>query len=212
MTNQAQTYHCNANYARALYQAGAVPLLAPFIDALIPQLADQSDGILFSGSAPGNDASLLRIEFEKKLLSTALEQGIPIFGVCHGMQIIGEHIGAKISDIQGAESQHLHLPFSPPDRVAHEIHLSQGSWLRNQHHSDTVLVNSFHRQSLVGSGHFRVSALSPDGVIEAIEGEFKSLCIGVQWHPEFQLSEFDKQLLKNFVHAADEFSRKRSTL
>ncbi|PCF94469.1 hypothetical protein CPA45_17315 [Vreelandella nigrificans] len=199
-------YHCNANYAQALFQAGALPLLAPFIEDLIPNLIDQSDGILFSGSAPGSGSSSIRTDFEKKLLAAAFDRGIPVLGICHGMQIIGELLGAKVEDIQGAEAQSLHLPFSQPNRTAHEVQLGHDSWLRAQHSSETAWVNSFHRQSLVGSGNFHVTALSPDGIVEAIEGRLNSLCIGVQWHPEFQLSEFDKNLLRGFVQAAAQSS------
>ncbi|WP_193495371.1 gamma-glutamyl-gamma-aminobutyrate hydrolase family protein [Nitrincola alkalisediminis] len=206
VTANEHIYHCNANYAQALFQAGALPLLAPFIEDLIPHLIHQSDGILFSGSAPGNGSSSIRTDFEKKLLAAAFDHGIPVLGICHGMQIIGEFLGAKIDDIQDAEVQSLHLPFSQPNRLAHEVQLRHDSWLRAQHDSETAWVNSFHRQSLVGSGNFDVTALSPDGVVEAIEGHLDSLCIGVQWHPEFQLSEFDKNLLRGFVQAAAEYS------
>jgi putative glutamine amidotransferase len=47
-----------------------------------------------------------------------------------------------------------------------------------------------------------VNALAPDGVIEGIEAPDKRFCLGVQWHPEFELSDGDKRLFAAFVDAA----------
>lgn len=202
VTPQGSTCHIDANYAAALHAAGALPLCAPFIDALIPQLLDLVDAVLLSGSAPGNNASAQRITFEKNVLESALNREMPVLGICHGMQVIGEYLGASIEDIDDPTAQALHLPFARPDRQAHEIQLSAGSWLRQQYGADQAWVNSFHRQSLTGCGDFLIAATAPDGTIEAIEGRGNALCIGLQWHPEFQLSALDRTLMNGFVAAA----------
>jgi len=202
ITPTDKIYHINANYAEAIYHAGGMPFFAPFIDTLIPELLDQADGILFSGSAPGNNASAIRIEFEQQLLACSLERAIPVLGICHGMQLIGKYLGARIEDIETPHSQSLHLPYPCPDRHAHEVHLAAGSWIRNQYGRKQSAVNSFHRQSITDDGDFLIAATAPDGTIEAIEGNCKSLCIGVQWHPEFLLSELDRTLMRSFINAA----------
>jgi hypothetical protein len=63
-------------------------------------------------------------------------------------------------------------------------------------------VNSLHRHALTGSGRFRVVARAPDGVIEAFEGETTGFSLGVQWHPEYRLTAFDRYVLKTFVDRA----------
>ena len=46
-----------------------------------------------------------------------------------------------------------------------------------------------------------VNARAPDGVIEGIELPGKRFCLGVQWHPEFALSEGDVRIFRAFVAA-----------
>jgi putative glutamine amidotransferase len=47
-----------------------------------------------------------------------------------------------------------------------------------------------------------INAIAPDGVIEGIEAVDRRFCLGVQWHPEFALSEGDRALFRAFVDAA----------
>jgi putative glutamine amidotransferase len=47
-----------------------------------------------------------------------------------------------------------------------------------------------------------VDATAPDGVIEGIEDPRRRFCIGVQWHPEYGISEADHRLFAAFVDAA----------
>jgi putative glutamine amidotransferase len=63
-------------------------------------------------------------------------------------------------------------------------------------------VNSHHHQSVKRTGEsVRVSAVSGDGVIEAIEILNKKFCLGVQWHPEYLNTEEDVEIFKAFISA-----------
>jgi putative glutamine amidotransferase len=65
-------------------------------------------------------------------------------------------------------------------------------------------VNSRHHQS-VGrvAPAFVVSAVSPDGVVEAIERPDRRFCLGVQWHPEFFVNSCEFAcMFREFVQAA----------
>ena len=64
-------------------------------------------------------------------------------------------------------------------------------------------VNSAHHQAVKAvPKEIVVDAVAPDGVIEGIEDPTRDFVIGVQWHPEFHISEGDKRLFKAFVDAA----------
>ena len=56
-----------------------------------------------------------------------------------------------------------------------------------------------------------INALAPDGVIEGIEAPAYRFCIGVQWHPEFLISEGDAKLFRAFLAAAGEHSEVTTT-
>ena len=96
----------------------------------------------------------------------------------------------------------------PKNHLAHPVRVSPGSRLASSLGSvaplDTCSVNSRHHQS-VGrvAPDFVVSAVSPDGIVEAIERPASAFCLGVQWHPEnfWQTGEFDG-LFREFVATA----------
>ena len=50
-----------------------------------------------------------------------------------------------------------------------------------------------------------------DGVIEAFEGETPSFCLGIQWHPEYRLSDFDRAIFRTFVGRSGDSSLPRGT-
>jgi len=62
------------------------------------------------------------------------------------------------------------------------------------------MVNSAHHQSVNRlGGNLIESARAEDKIIEAIEHTNHPWCIGVQWHPEFLITNADYKLIKNFV-------------
>jgi putative glutamine amidotransferase len=69
---------------------------------------------------------------------------------------------------------------------------------------DELAVNSAHHQAAKGApAGVTVNAVAPDGVIEGIEAQGLRFCLGVQWHPEFELSEGDSALFRAFVAACN---------
>jgi len=154
-----------------------------------------------------NGIDNLRDDTELTLIRWALEDKLPVLGVCRGVQTLNVAAGGTL--YQHVPMQHPNAirhqwyPEKPREWVAHEIATTHGSQL------STILgregrVNSFHHQAVekVAPG-FRVAAIAPDGVIEAIEWD-NSFAIGVQWHPE-SLLKTDKamyNLFEKFVQVA----------
>ena len=44
------------------------------------------------------------------------------------------------------------------------------------------------------------TGIAPDGIIEGFEHESHYYCVGVQWHPEFLITDFDKKFIQDFVN------------
>jgi putative glutamine amidotransferase len=96
----------------------------------------------------------------------------------------------------------------PKDRIAHSVHVMPNTRLAQALGASVDLatcdVNSRHHQA-VGrlAPAFVASAVSPDGIVEAIERPGAAFCVGVQWHPEnfWRTGEFDG-LFREFVDAA----------
>ncbi|CAN7605903.1 Atu1372/SO_1960 family protein [Pararhizobium sp. LjRoot255] len=194
-------YVVRTNYAEAIKEAGGLALILPYhLDHMVAALA-LCDGVLVTGAQPGAEVAKQRSAFERALVNQALVEGKPLLGICHGMQLIGEHLGGSFAkDLPDlATGTTAHLPYAVPDRLAHEIAITPGSLLAEWHGGTTAEVNSLHRHALTGAGKFNVLASAPDGVTEAFEALGDTFCLGVQWHPEYRLTELDRQILKGFV-------------
>ena len=126
--------------------------------------------------------------FQIGLARKALESGKPLLGICRGMQVMNVAAGGSL--VQHLESHAEHFPENArknPDLRSipvHQISLSKDSNLAKLLSQDTIAVNSLHHQAadLVPQS-LKVTALSDDGVVEAIEGP-GAFQMGVQFHPE----------------------------
>jgi putative glutamine amidotransferase len=64
-------------------------------------------------------------------------------------------------------------------------------------------VNSAHHQAVKDAGPgVVIDAVAEDGVVEGIEDPRRRFCLGVQWHPEFEINEADRHIFRAFVMAA----------
>jgi len=142
--------------------------------------------------------------FELSITRLAVEADKPVLGICGGQQLLNVALGGTL--IQ-------HIPDEVPDALAHEqpnprtepghmVRLAAGTLLRRIAGTEEVAVNSAHHQAVKAPAPgMVVDATAPDGVIEGIEDPRRRFCIGVQWHPEYALSEADKRLFVAFVEA-----------
>lgn len=194
-------YVVRANYAEAISEAGGVPLILPYETQNIAAVLELADGVMLTGTTPGFEAAPQRREFELELIRHTLEARKPLLGICHGMQLIGEWLGGTFVTSLPDPGREVvdHMPSAIPDRVAHGIVVEADSTLASILGQAEPEVNSLHRHSLTGTGRFRVTAHAPDGVVEALEGETDGFCLGVQWHPEYRLTDFDRAILRTFV-------------
>ena len=198
------TYCVRMNYASALADAGALPVILPYLSDRIDELIARFDGFLISGSVPGVSTTYGRTDFELSLITAAATAGKPVLGICNGMQMIGLTLGSRLIDCLPlpGPGDIDHLPSPVPRATAHPVELSSGSRIGQLSQSTTVRVTSLHRQALEPRGRFHIAARAPDGVVEAIEGYGPGYLVGTQWHPEYQFTEFDKAVISDFVAAA----------
>lgn len=194
-------YRLRANYADAVAEAGGMPLILPFHDEHLDAVLALADGVLVTGTAPGAVVAPERLAFERRLVAGAIAVGLPLLGICHGMQLIGECLGGRVvrDDPKLLAQVTPHIPAPVADVLAHEVELQSGSRLAAWYPARRAQVNSLHRHALADNGRYRVAALAADGVVEAIEGLADAFCLGVQWHPEYRLTDLDRHILQHFV-------------
>jgi putative glutamine amidotransferase len=172
------------NYVRQVQRAGGIAVLLPpdeEPEALLPVL----DGVLLTGGADVGDAPD-RDAFELKLAAAALENDVPLLGVCRGMQVMNVARGGTLiqhlPDAVGHEDHRL-IPGSFGD---HDVRLRTGSLAEGVAREAIHPTKSHHHQGVdrVGEGFEITGWATVDDLPEAMEDPTKRFALGVQWHPE----------------------------
>ena len=197
-----------SDYSRAVIAAGGLPVHLP-LDADPAALVARLDGVLLPGGtdidptrfgeeahAENLDAEPERDEFELEVFAAALDRGVPVLGICRGMQIINVHQGGTL---------HQHVPAHsrwdlPVDAETHSVTFRTGSQLHRLY-GDRHEVNSLHHQAIADVGRgVEVTASADDGGIEGLE--IGDQVVAVQWHPEMMTSLLSDPLFRWLVDRA----------
>ncbi|MGK6350232.1 gamma-glutamyl-gamma-aminobutyrate hydrolase family protein [Parapedobacter sp. DT-150] len=150
------------------------------------------------------DFDIRRDEFEFQLLEHAVKRPLPILGICRGLQLVNVFFGGSlIPDLpRWGKFEHGKLPDGTLRE--HPVMVDPYSQLSDITGRREGMVNSLHHQSAdkIGDG-LVVAAISPDGVVEAIERKEKQgmpfLCL-IQWHPE-RMADTDNPFVSNILTA-----------
>ncbi len=174
----------DARWAPLLWDLGYAPisLSSGVTDVTAYLEALNLNGFILSG---GNDigSAPARDRLEKGVLDYSLERGLPVLGVCRGMQFINDYCGGSLVEVSGHVATRHNLV---------------GRWAKEHGFGN---VNSYHSQAILEetlSGDLVSLAESEDGIVEALL--HKTLpWLGIMWHPEREKvpSERDLALLKN---------------
>jgi putative glutamine amidotransferase len=212
-------------YADAVLRAGGLPWILPFTEdgGLLDAYLDRISGLLVTGGAFDippemygekareglGEVKLSRTAFEAALTRAALARDLPVLGICGGMQLLNvllggtlvQDIGREVPDAREHEQKH------DKSQPHHPIEVKEGTLLAECLGRGPVMVNSTHHQAVKRAGEsLVVSAVAPDGVVEAIECKTHTFAVGVQWHPEMLLDTVPAHLgiYRAFVQRAKE--------
>ncbi|MEA5360948.1 gamma-glutamyl-gamma-aminobutyrate hydrolase family protein [Amycolatopsis sp., V23-08] len=186
-------------YVRALERVSGCAVAV--VGGPAPDLAEllgRFDGVVFGGHqtdveparyggpSRGGPADPARDELALRVLPAALRAGVPVLGICRGLQELNVALGGTLRDLpDDAHREDLSQPRDRQYRPVHEVHLSEGGLLRQLLGYPHVPVNSLHHQAIDRvAPDLRVEAVAADGVVEAGSAG-DGFCLAVQWHPEW---------------------------
>jgi putative glutamine amidotransferase len=214
----------NSAYVRSVLTAGGVPvILSPLIG---PSFASRSldglDGLVLTGgedmhpawygaepSPHLNPPSRERDLFELAIFAAARQGGLPILGICRGIQLVNVAMGGTLYQDLPSERPGpvAHDPGGDRQARTHAVRLVEGSRMAHALGAANLSVNSFHHQAVERLAEGLVATgWSEDGLIEAVETPPDvTWLLAVQWHPEEMSADArspDRGLFRALVEAA----------
>jgi putative glutamine amidotransferase len=211
------TCYVPRTYIDAILKSGGIPVVMPLMrdDSMIVELLKSVDGIIFPGGGDFDPAyyhekpipqmgsvNAPRDTFEMRLLHLAAENGVPVLGICRGLQLINIAFGGSLyQDIpaQYYDKSVSHRQKKSNNEPSHSVIVEDSTVFSKIVGEKILMVNSAHHQAVkrLADG-FTISGKAADGIVEAMEKmDSTHWILGVQFHPE-QLIHKDKTLLKIF--------------
>lgn len=184
-----------------LSQCGVVPVLIPLgisNDAANDYLKFL-DGVILSGGPDIGKLSNDRVEpltgglnprkdvLEWHICGLALSCGIPLLGICRGLQLVNVYLGGTLYEDITTECPSIvaHSATSGEQEAVHRIRIVPASKLSSIFRGLEGRVNSYHHQAIKQlAPALKGTACSEDGIIEGVESVIYRSLLGVQFHPE----------------------------
>jgi putative glutamine amidotransferase len=217
---------CDHRYAEAVNDAGGHPVLLPIayrkdtlrrylegIDGLVIVGGDDVDPRLF-GEEPEPGTTVIypqRTMFETWLYTTGKRRGLPILGICYGMQLINVLEGGSLYQEIPRRKKTPKVDHHGRRHHAHRVRIIPDTRLFSITESRWALVATEHHQAVnILAPGFIPSAVADDGIIEAIESPDMPQVLAVQWHPERRrTSAVTRRLFRSFIAAARAYQAKK---
>lgn len=201
-------------YVDKLERAGAAVVMLPpvwdadSVDAAVARL----DAVVIAGGADIDPTSYDAVPHEttdaprtdrdsteRAIYLAARRLGLPVLGICRGMQMMAVVSGGSlIQDLPSAGFGSLHREHLGA-YSEHKASFEPGSLVASILDATEAVVNSSHHQAVADAGMLTVTGYAEDGTIESLEDPSAPFVLGVQWHPE-QMA--DTRLFDALVHAA----------
>ncbi len=179
--------------------AGCDALISTGGGDIVPELYGEARIKACGPSCPARDT------FELITFRVALERGMPVLGICRGIQLINVALGGTLWQHIGDAGVEPSRHSAVTEPTFHGFKAAKGTPLVEWGGGEEFKVNSWHHQAVkrVGKG-LEVAGWSDDGLIEAVWMPDRPFVWGVQWHPERIFRDYprDLRIFQELVAAA----------
>ena len=191
--------------------SGAIPLIIPGSPSHVDvrDLVNVLDGVLLTGGRAnvhpddyGHEETEGHGPFDRErdavtlgITRAAFEVGMPVFGVCRGIQEINVAFGGtlhpEVRDLPGKMNHRMPKDCKDIELIfkkRHKVALTKGGYLERLLGASEIVTNSLHGQACIDLGEgIVVEGVAEDGTIEAISmPSAPGYLLGVQWHAEYE--------------------------
>lgn len=208
-------YAIRDGYFSAIWDAGGLPVGLPLLESAGNDYLNHVDGVVIPGGdypSPSRwygDNHGIKDEHPRSIVNEQMLRDLllldkPFLAICAGHQELAAATGGLLywkvkESLPGAGNHRV----DALEATSHSVEVVPGTLLHRLVKAERFEVNSHHHEAVRSLGNgIVVSGRAPDGVIEAIEVPGKRFALGVQWHPEFGLTEADHALFTGLVEAA----------
>jgi GMP synthase (glutamine-hydrolysing) len=167
--------------ARRVRECGVFSELLPHHVGAAEVLRRQPKGVILSGGP----ASVYE-DGAPPLQRELLELGVPVLGICYGMQLLARDLGGRVEGAEVGEFGRSRLSVHQTGRLLAGTPAEQTCWMS---HRDTVFAPP------PGFAALASSTGSPVAAFESVERGL----YGIQFHPEVLHTPYGKQVLTNFL-------------
>ena len=167
--------------ARRLRECGVFSELLPHRTAAARLAGRSPKGIVLSGGPASVYA-----EGAPRLDRALLDLGVPVLGICYGMQLLVHELGGRVEEAAVGEFGRCDLNIAESGRLLAGLPTEQSCWMS---HRDCVLEPP---------EGFTALASSPSSPVAAMENVERGI-YGIQFHPEVAHTPFGQQILTRFL-------------
>ena len=170
--------------ARRVRECGVFSELLPYHVGPEEVASRGAKGLILSGGPAS-----VHVDGAPRLDPGLLELGIPVLGICYGMQLLAQHLGGRVESAEVGEYGRSELTVSEPGLLFAGLPDVQPCWMS---HRDTVYEPP---------PGFTALAASTQSPVAAFESAEKGI-YGIQFHPEVVHTPFGQQILTHFLRDA----------
>ncbi len=195
-------------YASILCKHNILPIIIPIAKETIqvlPHYLSDYDGILMVEGGDVNpwlynrtysqpeELDLVKDKIETTCFTHAFEHNKSILGLCRGLHIINVMLGGTLhKDVNEGNEKVQHIDYNNYDEHRHTVSIARNTPLYEWYAQEQIQVNSYHHQGIENlAKDLTPMATSADGLIEAVYASSRKFLVGLQFHPERMLTEYE---------------------